>query len=109
MDPTLERVAGIGPAYLAWEASALPLSYTRRTAPMIVRLSVEHDVCERLRPGSGLPGLVHITGRSIQLIAQLGMLVNQPLTSTTRSVRFWLKKQTVPVAETGVITALATV
>ncbi len=24
-----ERVTGIEPAYLAWEASALPLSYTR--------------------------------------------------------------------------------
>jgi hypothetical protein len=31
----MERVAGIGPAYLAWEASALPLSYTRRTDPML--------------------------------------------------------------------------
>jgi hypothetical protein len=26
----LERVAGIEPACLAWEASALPLSYTRK-------------------------------------------------------------------------------
>lgn len=26
-----ERVTGIEPAYLAWEASALPLSYTRTT------------------------------------------------------------------------------
>ncbi len=25
----LERVAGIEPAYLAWKATALPLSYTR--------------------------------------------------------------------------------
>ena len=25
----MERVTGIEPAYLAWEASALPLSYTR--------------------------------------------------------------------------------
>jgi hypothetical protein len=26
---TLERLTGIGPAYQAWEASALPLSYSR--------------------------------------------------------------------------------
>jgi hypothetical protein len=27
---SIERVRGIEPPYLAWEASALPLSYTRR-------------------------------------------------------------------------------
>lgn len=29
--PSLERVTGIGPVSSAWEADALPLSYTRRT------------------------------------------------------------------------------
>ena len=36
----MERVTGIEPAYLAWEASALPLSYTRvQTAVKGVYLS----------------------------------------------------------------------
>ncbi len=30
MAPKLERMAGIEPAHLAWEAKILPLNYTRK-------------------------------------------------------------------------------
>jgi hypothetical protein len=32
----VERVKGIEPSYSAWEAAALPLSYTRIAAPGLV-------------------------------------------------------------------------
>lgn len=33
----MERLTGIEPAYQAWEASALPLSYSRRAAEMTAK------------------------------------------------------------------------
>ena len=33
----MERVTGIGPAYRAWEASVLPLNYTRSTTYYLIK------------------------------------------------------------------------
>ena len=56
----MERVAGIEPAYSAWKAAALPLSYTRagRTYLAAVRENVETSVtsgCSILARGGDLP------------------------------------------------------
>jgi hypothetical protein len=37
--PTLEREAGIEPAYLAWKANVLPLNYSRLTNPPLTRIT----------------------------------------------------------------------
>ena len=49
----LERVKGIEPSSVAWEATALPLSYTRDTAVALRGKSMPHaaDVATHARAG----------------------------------------------------------
>ena len=46
---TVERVTGIEPAWPAWKAGALPLSYTRKIAVGGVPFSGAHLVLVRMR------------------------------------------------------------
>jgi hypothetical protein len=63
----LERMAGIEPAYSAWKAAALPLSYTRAVSDLtwpgagLNRLPAARCSCSgprfRVRPRGGRPGM----------------------------------------------------
>jgi hypothetical protein len=50
----MERVKGIEPSYSAWEAAALPLSYTRISLQRGVRHC--HDSCGGVNRVAGRPG-----------------------------------------------------
>ncbi len=61
----VERVRGIEPPYLAWEANVLPLNYTRRSFDLRIiperklfsttALLVQHDIEEQvIHPGHAL-------------------------------------------------------
>ena len=48
--PTLERVAGIEPAYSAWKADVLPLNYTRYlNIPYQAGIHPRHDTCSLIQ------------------------------------------------------------
>ena len=75
--PTLERVAGIEPAYSAWKADVLPLNYTRYlNIPYQAGIHPRHDTCSLIQHQSNT--LINVT--FYKLLEGGGLFGASPLT-----------------------------